>query len=146
MPLQRRCDDFCLVFGRWNVVPCVMCPDVVLVSEKSYDNCFQRLTQICITYREPKGGSSAPTSCTEDVDFLDSISASGMIRPLVTIGYVQDRIRATEQTCTKRYWIRFRQRCWALPFPRSSSSPFCKVPRIHRAPVYDFDYLDLTGP
>lgn len=35
LPRQGRCDDVYLIFRGRNVVPCIMRPDIVLVSEKS---------------------------------------------------------------------------------------------------------------
>ena len=75
LPRQRRCNDGFLIFRGRNVVPCIMCPDIVLVSEKSYDNVSRLiLTEATgIAYRDPKGGSPVPISCTDDVVFWVSI-------------------------------------------------------------------------
>lgn len=56
------------------MVPCIMCPDIVLVSEKSYDKVSMILSEATdVAYRDPKGGFSEPIWCTEDVVFFVSI-------------------------------------------------------------------------
>lgn len=51
-----------------------MCPDIVLVSEKSYDKVSMILSEATdVAYRDPKGGFSEPIWCTEDVVFFVSI-------------------------------------------------------------------------